>query len=382
MALLDAIIIGGGISGLACARRLDEAGCDFRLISDRLGGRMYAGPAPLQNFGATYINADYRHLRGLVHASRRLRRRDACYADGTSYLPLHHPRILGNGRALCRLLSCLVEFRRHFNRFRAGCLQACQVEVLRQHPHLDRLVKQPALEFIEEHGLERLSPLCLDPVVSATVFAAADQINAFYFLASLLPAVVPTYLADFSGTLEAITGHFRNRILIERVVTAEISPRGTFRVSTTRRDLEARRLVVATPAHNTREFLPEFHVPQEHGLLQIAMFALHVRGYRHPRFNSRSIVYMKPGDAATALLAIRPDLDLVFAHTADPDLSLHYQEYAVVDRVHWKTAVQLARHSWRPLEPRPGLFTIGDYNICGLEDSYLTGLYAANRILA
>jgi 2-polyprenyl-6-methoxyphenol hydroxylase-like FAD-dependent oxidoreductase len=34
--------MGGGISGLACARRLHKAGREFLLITDRLGGRRFA----------------------------------------------------------------------------------------------------------------------------------------------------------------------------------------------------------------------------------------------------------------------------------------------------------------------------------------------------
>jgi len=36
----EAVIIGGGISGLACARRLCDAKASFLLVTDHLGGRM------------------------------------------------------------------------------------------------------------------------------------------------------------------------------------------------------------------------------------------------------------------------------------------------------------------------------------------------------
>jgi glycine/D-amino acid oxidase-like deaminating enzyme len=333
MLSVDTIIIGGGISGLACARRLHAAGRDFRLVTDRLGGRMYAGHSPMQNFGATYITKDYRHVRGIVRRGPRLPRRDAYFADRETCLPLYHPRILGHGRALCRFLPRLIEFRRRFNQFRAASPHACQAELLRQDPLLERMVKQPADEFVREHRLQQLQTAYIDPVLSATVFATVKDVNSFYLLAVLLPVLVPTYLADFSETLALMTAGFREHILIDRVVAVEASPRGTYQVSTFDRDLEARNLVVATPAHNTRVFFPELDLQDEHGLLQVPMFALHVEGLRHRRYQPGKLVYLKPDESATVLLPIRPGFDLLFAPTSDPDLSPYYQVHASTARV-------------------------------------------------
>jgi len=37
---VETLIIGGGISGLACARHLQDANIPFTLITDRVGGRL------------------------------------------------------------------------------------------------------------------------------------------------------------------------------------------------------------------------------------------------------------------------------------------------------------------------------------------------------
>lgn len=381
MPTLETIIIGGGISGLACARRLHEAGRQFLLITDRLGGRMFAGAQPMRNFGAAYVTRDYRHVLPFVGVGPRLRRRDAYFRDGDRQITLWLPRILRHRRPLLRALGRLIEFRTSLNRLRAACPHICQAEWIRRDPLLERAIKQPAAEFVKSNGLASLGEVFIDPVVGATIFASTAQVNTFYYLAVILPVLMPTYVADLSLTLDRLTGGFRDRIFTDRVVAVGHSPGGAMTVATADREFKARNVVIATPAHNTRIFCPEIDDAADHGLLEIPMVTLHVQGLRRPEYKPGKIVYLGHGEAVTVLLPFGPGLDVLYARTLAPDLSPYYEQHEIVGRVGWKTAVQLATSGWRPLAPRPGLFTIGDYNICGLEDSYLTGLHAANRII-
>ena len=80
----ETLIVGGGVSGLACARRLHERRRDFVLVTDRLGGRMHHSPDGRMNFGATYVNEDYRHVGRYVRRGVRFRLREAfCQGNGT-----------------------------------------------------------------------------------------------------------------------------------------------------------------------------------------------------------------------------------------------------------------------------------------------------------
>ncbi len=381
MPILETIIIGGGISGLACARRLHEAGREFLLITDRLGGRMFAGPQPMRNFGAAYITCDYRHVLPFLEKGPRLRRRDTHFYETTREATIWLPQVLRYPRSLMRVRARLVELRTCLSRLRAAGPSICQAAWIRRDSLLERTVKQPAAEFVKTNRLSGFAEAFIDPVVNATVFASVDRVNTFYYLASLFPCLVPTHAADLSRTLDRLAGGFGQRILSDRVVAVEHLPDGTTTVATADREYQARNVVIATPARNTRAFYPDLDSPDDHRLLDISMAALHVQGVRRPEYKPGKIVYLCQDEAITALLPMEPGLDLLHSRVIDPDLSPYYERHQMVGRVGWKTAVQLATANWRPLAPRPGLFTIGDYNICGLEDSYVTGLFAANRII-
>jgi hypothetical protein len=379
---VETVIIGGGIAGLACARRLHDAGREFVLVTDRLGGRMHHAPGTGAPFGTTYVTADYTATRPYVPPGPRVRRRDLHFPDADRLVTLLHPRTFRHRRALGRLLLAVADFRLRLNRLRAAAPFVCQAELLRRDPVLARHAAEPAAEYIRANGLGAVDEVYAGPVVHSTVFAPPERLNTFYYLACLQPVLVPTYLADLTGAVDRLTRGYADRVISDRVVSLE-ERRGGFAVRATACEFAARNVVVATPARNTAAFCPELGCAPGDGMRDVAFSTLHVAGRRRPEYRPGKTVFLRPGEPATVLFPWPGSgLDVLFSPTPDPDLSRYYEGWRVVGRAAWKTAVLLSGAAWRPLEARPGLFAVGDHNVCGLEDSFLTGLFAANRILA
>jgi predicted NAD/FAD-dependent oxidoreductase len=109
---------------------------------------------------------------------------------------------------------------------------------------------------------------------------------------------------------------------------------------------------------------------------------LYVRGERRADYHGKSFVLLRSQDTgATLMWRQRGQRDLVFSVRPQPDLGSLYQNAQMVAAVSWKTAVVLSTSEWAPLVLAPGLYLVGDYNLCGQEDSFLTGLCAARHIL-
>ncbi|MCL1593697.1 MAG: FAD-dependent oxidoreductase, partial [Actinomycetia bacterium] len=93
----ETIIVGGGVSGLACARQLHDAGRSFLIVTEDIGGRVRASADGSSNLGAYYVTRDYEHVGKFVDRGRRIRRseiqrgrRDGSFTRGDLQL-LTHP---------------------------------------------------------------------------------------------------------------------------------------------------------------------------------------------------------------------------------------------------------------------------------------------------
>ncbi len=73
--LHETVIIGGGIAGLACARRLYDSRRPFLLITEDVGGRIRKSADGTVNLGAYYVRSDYSHVNRFVDRGRRIKRR-------------------------------------------------------------------------------------------------------------------------------------------------------------------------------------------------------------------------------------------------------------------------------------------------------------------
>ncbi|MFH2009473.1 MAG: NAD(P)-binding protein [bacterium] len=372
---VDTLIVGGGISGLACGRALAQAGHDFLLVTDRAGGRMYTSDTGLP-FGAAYITSDYRHVLPLADHGKRISKKDVYTWDGSRFITMLSPRNVWRLGKLATLYRLLTSFRRRLNELRRRAPFECQAALMEADPLLRRYVEQPATDFVREHHLEEVTEVYSAPLFHSTLFVPWQEANAFYYLANLFPILVSTYPLDLRRAAERLTDGWNDRVLLQKITAVEELDGEGFIAHAGERRWQAKNLVLAIPDRNARSLLevPSF-------ARDVPYATLHVRGRRRRQFVTGGIVFLRSEHPARVLWPQANGDDIVFSATTDPDLSAYYEGYELTGAVYWKTAVQLSSDRWRPLEPRPHLFTIGDHNIVGLEDCYLTGLYAANRIL-
>ncbi|MCP5110297.1 MAG: NAD(P)/FAD-dependent oxidoreductase, partial [bacterium] len=145
--LQDTIIVGAGIAGLACARRLHDSGHRFHVISENVGGRIERSPDGTLNLGAYYVRSDYSHVNQYVQLGRRLDRLAVQRHDtGNSTYRYWDRRLLLHMPQAVRFLRLLVDFRRRYNTLKQLTISTGQANAIRSDAVLHRLYRQPALD--------------------------------------------------------------------------------------------------------------------------------------------------------------------------------------------------------------------------------------------
>jgi len=138
----------------------------------------------------------------------------------------------------------------------------------------------------------------------------------------------------------------------------------------------ATNVVVATPIDISRKLLA---LPQVKSGVRAHMFALSGRLRREW---ARGDIQLFTGDDPMLAIARQgPRRVLLCSRQEKPDFQRFFETFEVLDHVCWNPAFNLEGDTLLECEQGENLYLIGDANVCGLEDSYITGLYAANRRL-
>ena len=108
----ETVIVGGGIAGLACARRLSDNQRGFLLITEDVGGRVRRSRDDVANLGAYYVRADYRHLARFVERGRRIKRRQMLRGRGDGSFTRSDMPLLRHLSQTLRFVRLMRDFRR------------------------------------------------------------------------------------------------------------------------------------------------------------------------------------------------------------------------------------------------------------------------------
>ncbi|MDT8316551.1 MAG: NAD(P)-binding protein [bacterium] len=377
MKTYEAVIIGGGVSGMACGKTLHEEGIDFILLTKEIGGRMLTSKSHAVNYGASYITSDYEHIIQTMGGGEAIKTSDCYFHHGDCPISFYRWRTLLELPKLVRLYFIASDFRKRLKRLRKQALYRQQKDILADDPVLRNYVNMPAGKFVSENKLEYLNDMYFGPLFNSTAFIEYELGNAFDYLNNLMALFCKTYVADHSRCCRLLPKGWRDKIAICEVDALYKNNHGGYSVETANEVYQTKNIVLALPYKNAIEI---YKVPEpKHN---IPIYVLEVSGERNECCKNKQVVFFQPkSNDITILWKQVTGTDVIFSKVPEPELEKYYLSHKIINSIYWETAVVLSGAKWSKQILDEGLYLASDYNICGLEDAYITGVYAANQII-
>jgi UDP-galactopyranose mutase len=193
----DIIIVGAGISGLACARCLQQCNKDFLIISKDIGGRILTSDDEKVNYGAFFVCSDYHNLLNFVKIKSRIKLNDFCFHDKNKTYVLFEPRLLPFLIQFIKIFKIQFKFRKALRKFRKTSETISQKNAIENDSFLKELYMKNATDFIKEKNIQIVTDTYLSKGLYSTTFSSINEMNAFSFLQFLLPLITPIYSFSF-----------------------------------------------------------------------------------------------------------------------------------------------------------------------------------------
>jgi len=370
----ETIIIGAGIAGLACARKLHENGKGFLVISEDIGGSITTSEDGRVNYGAQYVNKDFHNVNKFVKVGRKIGPKDLLFheADDAYTFALWEKRVYLNLLELARLMLLLVKFRKHYEAFKKKCEFISQSNALRSDKFLWDLYNQNATDFAIKHKLNKIVKHYASKTLRALSLQFQD-INSFTFLQWSLPLIMPLY--EFTLQKEKMVDGFEKNITIDTVIQI-VGEKGGALVRTKKQQYYSKNVVVATPPHISKELLNLRGIKAP-----TSAHLFHISGRLREAYNARDINLFSEGHP---LFTIDRQIDgsyIYYTSERKPKFDKYFHEYKVMGYKEWSPVFNVKGSFLWECEQDRGLYLIGNHNILSLEDPFIMGIYAANRII-
>lgn len=369
----DTIIIGAGISGLACAKRLQDYGKDFLIISENIGGRILTSYDRTANYGAFFVCSDYHYVNQYVTLGSEIKLRDFCFHDNESKYVLFEPKLLSYLFQFLKVIKILYKFRKAFRTFRKTSGNISQKKAIENDPFLYELYMKNAIDFVNNNSIESGTDTYLSKALYSTTFSSIHEMNAFSFLQFLLPLITPIYTFTFEK--EKMIESFNNKIFLDRVTNIEYKNK-RYLIKLKKDKFSAKKIVLATDINWSKNYagIKKTNKP-------VSTHMYHIRGTPKQIISKKKYHLFSPNNNVQAVADLNDGSYLFYYKEKKPSLDKYFSKHKIIESQYWNPAGTINGHELIETNRGNNMYLIGDYNVAGLEESYITGLYCANQIL-
>jgi len=370
----DTIIIGAGISGLSCARRLSSNNSDFLIISKDIGGRLTTSEDGSANYGAFFVCSDYKNFLEYCTLKNRIRLRDFCFHEKGKKYVLFQTKLIPYIFQFIKIYILLFKFRKRLRKLRIVSEKKSQKKAIKEDKFLYLLYNKSAEDFVKDKGLMKGTNVYLSKALFSTTFSEISEMNAFSYLQFLIPLVTPVYRFKFD--FDSLSSSFKDKIIIDIVKNIKYNG-NQYEIILENKSFFCKNLVLATEITWSKKYTDIKEVNKK-----TSTNMLHIKGFYKDNFKNKRYHLFSPGSEVQAIADLEDGTYLFYYKEKRPNLNKYFENSKILHHRLWDPAGTINGHNLIECIRKNNLYIIGDCNIAGLEEAYITGLYCANMILS
>ena len=370
---IETVIIGAGISGLACAQMLHKHDKDFLLISKDIGGRILTSKDGSSNYGAFFVCSDYYNFLPYVKLHSQIKLSDFCFHDNTKTYVLYETKLVKYLFQFIRVKKILKKFRKSLRILRRTCETISQKEAIKEDPFLHNLYMQDAIDFIKQQKIQSGTNVYLSKALYSTTFSTVHQMNAFSFLQYLIPLITPIY--TFSFKKEKMIKPFEDKILIETVTDIYYKNK-LYNIKMDNDFISCKNIVLATQIDWSKKYAKVKKTNKP-----VSTNMLHIKGTPKSFVDHKKYQLFSPPSNVQAMADLQDGTYLFYYKDKHPNLNDYFTKHKIIAHHFWNPAGAINGHNLIESNRGNNMYLIGDFNIVGLEEAFVTGIYGANQII-
>jgi hypothetical protein len=357
----NTIIVGAGISGLACARNLQDKGEDFLIISEDVGGRILTSIDGNVNYGAFFVCSDYHNVLQYVKIKSRIRLSDFCFHHGEKTYTLFEPKLIKYSAQFIKTLRLLYKFRKALRMFRKNSETISQKNAIEKDSFLHGLYKQKGSDFVQKQKIQNGTDTYLSKALYSTTFSRINEMNAFSFLQFILPLITPIYTFTFEK--DKMIKTFKEKL--KRLYVSDLTYKnGKYSIKTDKNIFYSNNIVLATQIDWSKKFAGVKKTNKS-----VSSNMLHVRGIPKSNVARKNYQLFDPSNNVQAMANLKDNTYLFYYKQKRPSLEKYFINPYIIAHKYWNPVGTINGHKLIENKRSNNMYLIGDFNVCGLEES-------------
>tara|TARA_R110002167_G_scaffold247863_2_gene453763 strand:- start:134333 stop:135475 length:1143 start_codon:yes stop_codon:yes gene_type:complete len=373
----ETIVIGGGMAGMACAIKLNEAGKDVAMITEILGGKTMYDTKLDMNFGAVFYMENYHNVKQILEHGPKLMKsygQVMCHRSASDYFPALSFRMLKNVFQLLKFKRFMKTFVKHYELYKKDCEVISVKEAMKNDPFIKDLYFKTARQLIDQLKIESAGEDLISQFVYGCTGTDVEGLNALDFCNCAQGLVMPIY--KFSMNYKAIEKRI-GEVVIDSVESVTKTDLGHDVITKSGKVFSCKNLVLACPARVTQKLIGLKDIRKSSQLLAYLVSGVPKRKYQkndiHVFADTNPLIFLynrNNGKNEYEVFSVK-----------DIELNEYFDKYELLGKVEWPDALYVKGNVILDQAPGHGLYIAGDHNGLGMEPAAISGVYVANKIM-